>query len=867
MRSLFNKRLFVNYRLFIALAVLAILLASCSAEKNTLTSKAYHNLASHFNGYFYANEELKKVEVGYRKSMVDDYNRVLRLYPALDSTQSKTYEKELAEVVKMASLAIQRHQNSKWVDDSYILVGKSRLYSLDWANAIQTFKFVNTNSKDKDARHEAILNLIHTFIEHKEFNNARGAADFLKKEALTTHHQKQLYLERAYLAQSQNDLDGMVRNLIIAAPHLKKADRPGRIYFIIGQVYQKLGFESEAYNYYKKCLSTSPQYEVDFYARLYMAQVTEITKSKNIHTARKSFKKLLKDSKNRDFKDKIYYEMGVFEYKQKNIEQTITYLNQSIRMGTNKRVDGEAYLRLGEMYYGTRRYELSQAYYDSAVNALPPDYENLETIKKRQAILSEFVKKLNTIRWQDSLLVMVQMDTATLRAHVYSVIKANTKVEPVGKRKRKLNRIEIEQAPTSIFATEQNSESTEGSTWYFANASAVSLGQSEFIRIWGSIPLEDNWRRSQRTIARPQPIEVIASSETTVADAESAAPVADPGKVAFTQLLQELPDTEEKKMEARKKIEDAYYALGDIYSLKLEEPGNAVDTYKKLLKRFPGSDYEPEVLYRLHILTKDDGTATSEGFADQLKEKYPESSWAKILINPDYLAEAGKVVVRQKALYAIAYEKYLKEKYDSATVVLRQAIELGITPFTPNLKLLQILVFGKTQAKEHHQKQVGDFITEYPEHELTPFAKKLLEQASKKTSLAEAESDKPLFSITEGEHVYIMAYKADAILEKIITKSLQDFNKSSFSDQGLSVSNATLQGDRAFCIVSQFSDRSLAIAYIALFNEKLATMNNLKTYNFNNFVISKENFEILKRTQALNEYLTFYTRHYQTENP
>jgi tetratricopeptide (TPR) repeat protein len=864
MRSLFHKRLFVSYRLSIALAILTVLLASCSAEKNTLTSKAYHNLASHFNGYFYAKEELAKVETGYRKSMVDDYNRVLRLYPKLDSAQSKTYEKELAEVVKMASLAIQRHQNSKWVDDSYILVGKSRMYSLDWANAIETFKFVNTNSKDNDARHQAILNLIHTFIEHKEFNNARGAADFLKKEALTTNHQKQLHLERAYLAQMQNDLDGMVRNLIVAAPHFKKADRPGRIYFIIGQVYQKLGFEAEAYNYYKKCLSTSPEYEVDFYARLYMAQVTEITRSKDIHAARKSFKKLLKDSKNRDFKDKIYYEMGVFEYKQKNIEQTITYLNRSIRVGTNKRIDGEAYLRLGEMYYGTRSYELSQAYYDSAITALPPDYENLEVIKKRQAILSEFVKNLNTIRWQDSLLVMAEMDTATLRAHVGSAIKANTKTEPVVKRKKKLNRIEIEQAPTSVFATEQGTEPTEGSTWYFANASAVSLGESEFTRVWGTIPLEDNWRRSQRTIARPQ-VATIANAEATTVSTEPAAPVADPAKAAYTKLLQELPDTEEKKKEARKKIEEAYYALGDIYSLQLNEPKNAVDTYKKLLQRFPGSDYEPEVLYRLYILTKDDDATTSAGFANQLKEKYPESSWTKILLNPDYLAEAGKVAVRQKVLYALAYEKYLEERYDSANLVLHQATDLGTTPFIPNITLLQILIIGKTQPTEQYQKQLEGFIVEYPEHGLTPFAKKLLDQVSKKPSTT--ESDKPLFSATEGEHLYIMAYKTDAAVEKIIAKSLQDFNKSSFSDQALSTSNSVLQQNRSICIVSQFANRSSAMHYITLFNEKLATMGTLKTYNFNNFVISKENFETLKRTQALNEYLIFYTQHYQTENP
>jgi hypothetical protein len=112
-----------------------------------------------------------------------------------------------------------------------------------------------------------------------------------------------------------------------------------------------------------------------------------------------------------------------------------------------------------------------------------------------------------------------------------------------------------------------------------------------------------------------------------------------------------------------------------------------------------------------------------------------------------------------------------------------------------------------------------------------------------------------------------MVYGFDPTLEKIISKSLQDFHKSSFPNQSLSNSISTLQEDRSMSIVSEFSDRLSAIAYITLFNEKLATMNNLKTHNFNNFVITKENFETLKRTQALNEYLTFYTRHYQKENP
>lgn len=867
MRFVFNKRPPVKSVVPILL-FFAILLGACSAEKNTVASKAYHNLASHYNGYFYAKEDMDKIEMGYLKSMTDDYNRILRLYPKLDSNQSKNYEKEFQEVIKMASLAIQNHKNSKWVDDSYILIGKARLYSLDWGNAIQTFKYVNTNSKDKDARHEAILNLIRTFTEHKEFNNARAAADFLQKADLTEAHTKQLLLEKAYLAQTQNDLDNMVRNLTEAAPMLqKKADRPGRIYFILGQTYQKLGFESEAYNYYKKCLGTHPEYEVDFYARLYMAQVTEISQSRNINAARKSFKKLLKDSKNRDFKDKIYYEMGVFEYKQKNIDQSVLNLNNAIRIGNNKRVDGEAYLRLGEMYYDTRDYELSQAYYDSAVSTLPNDYENLEAIKKRQLILDEFVKHLNTIRWQDSLLILSKMDTAALRLHVSTIVKAGIKKEDASKKKKKANRVEIEQVSTNIFGSEESNEASDGSTWYFANASVVALGQSEFARIWGNIPLEDNWRRSQRTATQQQ--KTVATSDATVSqstDSESTAP-SDPVGDALAKITAELLDTEEKRVESRKKVEDAYYFLGDIYSLQLEEPAHAIETYETFLQRFPQSEYTPEVLYRLYILTRESNPARAEKAASILKEKYPDSSWTKILLNPDYLTEAGKAVVRQKALYAVAYKQYQNARYDSASLVLNQALALGESSFTPNLKILQIMIVGQKKDLAQYKLQLEEFVKEYPEHELKKFADQLLSSVKLSNTNAGTTEVTPLYETNaDAQHLFVIAYPPDPNLGKIISTSLADFNKKSYPDKVFAQMDESLSENKKLYVVADFPNRSSALEYIKLFNEKLSAMNALKNYNFNNFVITQKNLETLKRTQALNEYFTFYTRNYQTEN-
>lgn len=859
-----------NLLIHTSLVALAALL-SCSPERNTWTSKAYHNTTAHFNGYYYALQEIEKVENTILTSHSDDYNRILKLFPSFDSTLAKGFDKEIQEAVKMASIAIQRHPNSKWVDDAYILVGKARMYSLDWGNAIQTFKFVNTHSEDANAKHLAILNLIRTYIEHHEFNNALAAIDYLEKANLNKTNKKKFLLEKAYYYQWQNDYDNMVRNLTAADNLLKKKDRRGRIYFIIGQVYQKLGFESEAYNYYKKCLGTNPEYEVDFYARLYMAQVTEISRNRDVNTARKSFRKLLKDSKNKEFKDKIYYEMGIFELKQHDVNGAIHFLNRSVRSGNNKRIQGEAYLRLGEIYYDTLgNYELSQAYYDSAISALPPDYEGYASIKARQEILNEFVKNLKTVQWQDSLLALAELDTATLRIKVDSAVTAKRKLAELkeGKKKKRGGRVEIESNSSDNFFNNSGQPNDVSSDWYFGNAASMAIGQSEFRRVWGDIKLEDNWRRSQRTstagtnAGEARDVSEPAEGEQPAANAETA----DPVDAAYAELDKQIPRTEEARKEALAKIEEAYFHLGDIYNFKLEEKKNAVDIYTKLLTRFPDSEYEAEVLYTLYLIAKETDPPAAEQYADRLKKEHPNSTFTKILINPDYLQESSQVAEKQKLTYAVAYKVFEEGHYDSARVMVEQALRAGETSFNPTLELLQTLIIGETEGLQKYQAALEEFIKTYPKTEQSEYANKLLEAS--RHFLQEQEKQKgiqytPAF---DEPHYFVLVYPKSEGINELTASALESFNKNQFGQLNLKTSHLALTDDLAITFISDLPDKNTAMDYFQRFTENLQHIPALRNHKFDNFVITKDNFDIFYRTKGLNEYLRFFEKNYPTEN-
>ncbi len=834
----------------------------CSPNQNTVTSDIYHNTTAHFNGYYYAKEKVLEIQTTITKNLDDDPNQILRLFPKLDTALASTYRKDTEEVIKMASLSIQRHPNSRWLDDNYLLVGLARLYDCDFQNAIQTFKYVNTKGLDPNARHRAIIYLIRTFTEQADYLRAEEAFQFLEKEKLSKTNSKDFFLEKAYYYQLRTDYDNMVRNLASADSLLTRSDRKGRIYFIIGQVYQQIGFKSEAYGYYRKCLNTNPDYEIDFYARLNMAQVAQLDDAKSLRTIRKQFEKMLSDTKNEEFKDKIYYELGEFERKQNHLEPAISEYKQSAHAGKNRRIQGNAFLRIGEIYFDSlRKFSLAKSYYDSAVASLPSETVGLDVISKRQKVLGDFVTYTETIQWQDSLLTLALLDTATLRSRIDSVLASRVaKDDGKKKKKRRTDTGNNSGSGNSFFQT----ESTSTTDWYFGNLSAVSTGQGEFKRIWGNISLEDNWRRSAKSasIASNAIAGTSANLEAAGKPKEEATAASSPD-AAFNELFAALPQTAEEKALALSKIEEAYFRLGDLYYFQLEEKDNAERSYRQLLNRFSASEYKPEVLYKLYLIHKEKGDSVATVLAQQLMNEFPASTFTRILLNPDYLKETNVAQEKQKLIYKLAYADFQRNNLRGAQEKIKQAKEIGETQFTPQLELLQILITGKTEDVTRYQYELGEFIKQYPDNRLNAYAGVLL--ASSKTFLEKSERAMGIRFITSFEepHYFVIVHRIQDQASTEISKRLDQLSTASFKALKLVATNLIFNDHYAMTFVGDLPGRTEALDYVQLFKTQLAAEKPFSTLNFDNFVITKDNFNIFYRNKALDEYLSFFDRYYK----
>ena len=68
------------------------------------------------------------------------------------------------------------------------------------------------------------------------------------------------------------------------------------------------------------------------------------------------------------------------------------------------------------------------------------------------------------------------------------------------------------------------------------------------------------------------------------------------------------------------------------------------------MDRFPETEYEPEILYKLYLYYKEIDASKSDVYASRLKTEHPNSTFTKILLNPDYLKESSQAVEKQKLL-------------------------------------------------------------------------------------------------------------------------------------------------------------------------------------------------------------------------
>ena len=138
----------------------------------------------------------------------------------------------------------------------------------------------------------------------------------------------------------------------------------------------------------------------------------------------KMLRSMLKDTKNHDFKDRIYYAMADVSLSEGNEEEGVKYLRRSVASSTNNNIQKvKSSLEAADILFGNSDYILSQAYYDTAVMTMDRSYPHYDSLLNLSVMLTDLVSNLTEYETQDSLLRLSEMDTIQLYAVIDNIIE------------------------------------------------------------------------------------------------------------------------------------------------------------------------------------------------------------------------------------------------------------------------------------------------------------------------------------------------------------------------------------------------------------------------------------------------------------
>ncbi len=416
----------------------------------------------------------------------DNYNLLLPILIPLDSTLGLSVKPQLENAIKKASIVAERHQNSKWLDDSYTLIGKARLYLGQYDDGVEALRYVFTNGRDEDDKNTALIWLMRAYTQKKDYSNALNVAEYLRQQPLSKEATREFYLAKASIHQLQGEYLTAVAILEQAFPLLKKNQETARLHYVAGQLYDRIGQYALAADHYSDVEKNRPTYDLSFYAGMNSIQ-NRVLLDPKVNLTGVGFDKMLRDRKNNDLKDRIYYTMGLLSERRSNYPEAVGFLRKSIESaGGNTQQVPYTYLELARINYDRlENYEVAKAYYDSALVTLPKEAEQYKNVVDRKKALDEFVIQLGIVNREDSLQTLAQLNPATLDRKLDAIIER----EEEEKRQLLLKAQEALAAASRPSASDIGTPFLAGGNerrWELYDPPMVNQGQVEFRRLWGN---------------------------------------------------------------------------------------------------------------------------------------------------------------------------------------------------------------------------------------------------------------------------------------------------------------------------------------------------------------------------------------------
>ena len=715
--------------------------------------------------------------------------------------------------------------------------------------------------KHKPVRFDAMLWLAKSYLELENYDDAgRYLRLLIEKSDVPKRIKADAHTVLAYSYIKQKEYTKAIEELETGIDMIRRKKKKTRFIYVLAQLYQKTGNNQLAMENFRKIPRSNPPYEMEFNARLNMAVNAAGAENAKINPET-TLKRMLRDGKNEEYKDQIYFALAQIQFKQGNKENGILALQLAMQ-GSDDFQRTEISYMLAELFYEKKDYVKAYSYYDTCSNAIQKADERSAYVSSQKLLLKQLAENINIVTLKDSLVGIAS----------WSFDKQKELVQRL--------RLEEEAAKKPQNALDRNASKNKAAADAGINTSAVNAskfplydpnntkkGEKDFQKRWGNREWADNWRRSEGDMSR---------KDNRTAENEGLKPLTEQETKDYLKKMG-VPQDSVSIVKMNKEIENALYLIGANYYEKLDENKRAEASINQLFSRFPKTAYELEAWFLLfNICTEDKNTACANSNKEKITAKYGDTDIAKSLKDPNFLNTKQRQIAEVNKYYEDTYNLIRSGQFADASKRIEELPKkYGVNyPLKPRFAILSAMCVGGLQGVDEYIKSLKSVSVSYPNTDEDKKAKEMVALLSGSKVDNKNPNPQPVKSDGDGNkskypfdneantgHYILIAFDdVKANINELKIK-ITEFNSKTYSLLRLNVSSLMLDGKTPTLIVRKFKDRKEAQDYLntaegnSEFMGKDAPAHKI-------YFIGQNNYRDVLQKQNFGEYVKFYEEMY-----
>ena len=872
-------------------------------------TRNFHSITTKYNIAFNGNESYNEGLKHIVTANEDDYSGIIPLYPigkhsnasSASSNMDRAIEKS-RKAIKMHSIKVKPKRDLKrWNDpeyqafynqsefnpalkDAWMLIGKAEFHKADFLGSVGTFSYISKYySEDKDLVVQCQLWMARAYAEMEWLYEAEQMLGMVNQDNMKSTSVGLFAAANAVLLLKREQHREAIPFVELLLSREREKAMKQRFAFVLAQLYQVTNNNKSAIKTYSDLIKMNPPYIMNFNARINRAQLEA---GNNLEKVLKELNKMAKNANNKDYLDQIHYAIGNAHLNNNDTIKAIENYYLSVELSTRNGLDkAVSLITLGDLYYKKREYVKAQPAYNEASNIITAEHNDYVRVTKLTEVLSELTVEHNVVVLQDSLQYLSGLPRERQLEIINQVIEDKIEAERLAQeREENLARDQQEGRFTPIGGP----IGADAGKWYFYNPNLIKSGRSEFQRRWGNRKLEDNWRRSNKSVA-------------LFADDNFANEIGEPNDFAGGDNLQtqqnaeiddrnpefylrQIPSTPQQMELSNTQIANALFAMGGIYKDKINDLPLAIETYEEFIRRFGNEIRVPDAYFQLYLVeTKREQSTEADLYRMKIIRDYPDTKYAQILSQPDYIERFNLMQKEQDSLYMASYRAYSNNNFQ---MVLDNAYyakkNYPLSKLIPKFMFLEALTIGKTDSPENFEEALNNLVETYPQSDVSAMAKDiaaLIRQGREaqtgtshgtlitrrgdelKTAMEEEgiSSEQAYSTAKTGKHRLMLISSAEQQEMYQLMYQIAAYNFTRFMVKEFDLVLNRLDDTQQILSITNFESYDEAQWYVNSINADLTIKEYAGRLATQKVIISEENFALL-RILGLDDYLSFQTQ-------